>query len=90
MIHIGASGLVMGYWGFVLVNAYHSPSFIAIAVAAVCLYYFSSLFANLMPQGEKVSWEGHVFGFLAGIITTFTYPHIAVYLIQHGIVPFPS
>ncbi len=89
MIHIGASGLVMGYWGFVLVNAYHTPTVLSIAVAAVCLYYFSSMFANLLPQGKEVSWEGHVFGFIAGIIAALSYPQVAVYLIQHNILTPP-
>ena len=73
-IHIGASGVIMGYWGYLLVNAYHQPSIVNIFVAAICLYYFGGLVINLFYAGKAVSWEGHVFGFLSGIIASFLYP----------------
>jgi len=75
-LHIGASGLVMGYWGYVLVNAYNQPSLLTIVIAAVCLYYFSGMFVNLFPTEKHVSWEGHVFGFIAGIATVYIAPLI--------------
>ncbi|MCH9643962.1 MAG: rhomboid family intramembrane serine protease [Gammaproteobacteria bacterium] len=70
-IHIGASGLVMGYWGFVLFGAYHEGTVLAILIALICLYYLRGLFVNLFPAGKSVSWEGHVFGFLAGISASY-------------------
>lgn len=70
-LHVGASALVMGYFAFVLVNGISHPSLITIAVAIICLYYFGGLFINLFPQEKRVSWEGHVFGFIAGIVTSF-------------------
>ena len=79
-VHIGASGLVMGLWSYVLCNAYVRPSLLAIIVVAVCLYYFSGLFMNLFPTDKGVSWEAHVFGFLAGIAAVFLTPIVAVWL----------
>ncbi len=38
-IHIGASSLVMGYFGYVLFNAYQQATFLALVIAFVCLYY---------------------------------------------------
>lgn len=67
-LHIGASGLVMGYWGFLLINAYRHPSVITLILAVICIYYFGGLVFSLFPSQEKVSWEGHVFGFLAGLV----------------------
>lgn len=75
-IHIGASSLVMGYWGFLLMNAYQNPGVFSIILAAICLYYFSgNMLASLVPTREKVSWEGHLFGLLAGIAAIFLYPY---------------
>ena len=71
-LHVGASGLVMGYWGYLLVQGYYRPSVAAVAIVAVCLYYFIGMFANLFPEDKTVSWEGHVFGFIAGVITVFS------------------
>ncbi len=73
-IHIGASALVTGYWGYLLINAYHQPNLMAIALAVVCLYYFGGLFFGLFPSDKTVSWEGHLFGFIAGIATNYIIP----------------
>ena len=65
-IHIGASGLIMGYFGALLLDAYRNPGLMTILIAVLTLYYLSGLFFNLLPGGKGVSWEGHVFGFIAG------------------------
>lgn len=73
-IHIGASGLVMGYWGYLLVNAIYHFSILTIILAVLCLYYFASLYVNLFPAGKRSSWEGHVFGFVAGVAAVYLTP----------------
>ena len=70
-IHIGASGLVMGYFGFILAVAVKTESPLAIIIAVICLFYLSSLFAGLFPSRDRSSWEGHVTGFLAGIFSVY-------------------
>lgn len=67
-IHVGASSLIMGYLGFIVIDMYYKPTYLSIIVGLVCLYYFTGMFSNLLPQKDKrISWEGHVFGFIAGI-----------------------
>lgn len=66
-IHIGVSSLISGYFGFLLANAYKHPSISSIFLAIICAYYFGGIFLGIFPQEEKVSWEGHLFGFLAGL-----------------------
>ena len=72
-LHIGLSGVNMGYWGLLLIRAWRDPTIMTIAVAFVCLYYFGGLFLDLFPREEKVSWEGHLFGFLAGVAYAFLF-----------------
>lgn len=67
-IHIGASSLIMGYFATLLVDAYRHPGLMTILIAILTLYYLSGLFFNLLPGGKGVSWEGHVFGFIAGAL----------------------
>lgn len=78
-LHIGASSLVMGYWGYLLVMAYHQPTVLNIAVLIICLYYFGGMAMNLIPTDRRVSWEGHLFGFLSGLTISLVYPwlHLA-------------
>lgn len=70
-IHIGASGLISGYFGFILVTAYLQPNFTSIVLACLVLYYFGGIFLGIFPQKEKVSWESHLFGFLSGIASAY-------------------
>lgn len=65
--HIGASGVVFGFLGYVLLRALYdrrlSSMFIAIAVA---MLYGAVILNALIPAGG-ISWTGHVFGFLGGV-----------------------
>ena len=78
-LHIGMSGLIAGYFGFLLVNAYNQRTAISILLSIVTLYYFGGILFSLFPKSEKISWEGHVFGFIAGIAASFLYSHILYY-----------
>lgn len=66
-MHIGASGLISGYFGFILISAYTAPTFITILLAVMAAYYFSGIFLGLFPGKKTISWESHLFGFLAGV-----------------------
>ena len=69
-IHIGASSLIMGYWGYLIVDAYLHPSALDIMHVVLCLYYFGGFFSSLLPS-EGTSWEGHLFGLLSGLIVGY-------------------
>ncbi len=63
--HIGASGLVFGYLGYLLGAAWFERSVQAIVLAAVAGFLYWGLVFGLLPTGQ-VSWEGHLFGAVAG------------------------
>ena len=65
--HVGASGLIMGYMGFILYNGYYAPTLSSWIVAVVSFYYLGSILFSVLPSADGSSWEGHLFGFLAGI-----------------------
>lgn len=75
-VHIGASSLVLGYLGYLLANSYVAPSFLNIASVFVCVIYLTGLFSSLFPQKKNVSFEGHIYGLIAGIITYLICPFI--------------
>jgi len=64
--HIGASGVVFGYFGALLGAAFFErrPAAFAPALVAIMLYY--GLIVGLVPQ-DGISWEGHLFGAIAGL-----------------------
>ncbi len=65
--HIGASGVVFGYFGAILGAAIFERRIRAFGAALIALGFYSSLIAGLVPQ-DYVSWEGHLFGMAAGVI----------------------
>mgnify|MGYP001964051443 CR=1 FL=1 len=68
-IHVGASGLVLGYMGYFIVFWYFDQSAVNTAILIVLLYYIGGILMGLMPDDPSVSWEGHVYGFIAGGIS---------------------
>ncbi len=65
--HIGASGVVFGYFGAILGAAVFERRARALAAALLALGFYGSLVAGLVPQ-EFISWEGHLFGLVGGVI----------------------
>jgi membrane associated rhomboid family serine protease len=70
--HVGASGLVFGYFGALLARAFLERSLRAVGVGfAVVFFYGGIIFWGLLPLGGHVSFEGHLFGLLAGIAVEY-------------------
>lgn len=69
-VHIGASGVVFGLFGFILARGYYSRRLVDIAVAlpAGALYGFSMLL-GLLPVYPGVSWQSHLGGAIGGVLT---------------------
>lgn len=67
-MHIGASGVVFGFFGYLLFRGVYDRRASSILIAVVvAILYGGSLLMSLVPA-QGVSWSGHVFGFLGGII----------------------
>ncbi|MBI5448061.1 MAG: rhomboid family intramembrane serine protease [Gammaproteobacteria bacterium] len=77
-IHVGASGVMLGYWGFLLLSSYHNGSAMAIILALICLYYLGSMALSLLPLEKGASWEAHVFGFASGVSYVYLLPYLPV------------
>ena len=67
-IHIGASGLVFGYFGYLVAQGWYERSFVSIAVAAAVLLLYGGIIFGVLPQAGFISWEGHLFGLIAGVL----------------------
>lgn len=70
-VHIGASGLVFGYFGFLLLMAYFERSCQAIVVAVVVLFIYGGLIWGILPRGDGISWQSHLFGLVGGILAAY-------------------
>ena len=63
----GASGLVFGYWGFIICAAAISREPAWTAAAAITLLFYSGLWATLGTVSKGISWAGHFWGLIGGI-----------------------
>jgi membrane associated rhomboid family serine protease len=67
-ITIGASGIAFGWLAFLLVRGVFNRGVGQILVALVLLFYWGSVLWGLLPGRPEISWQGHLFGALAGIL----------------------
>ncbi|MGR3275791.1 rhomboid family intramembrane serine protease [Acaryochloris marina NIES-2412] len=78
--HIGASGLVFGYLGFLLMNGYVEQSLVAIATTILVGLLYGSTLWGILPLQRGVSWQGHLFGVLTGGLCAYYLPQIQDWL----------
>lgn len=79
-IHIGASGLVYGFAAFLFFSGIFKRSTTLMTVSLVIIFLYGSIVWGFFPEffpNENISWEGHLFGFIAGLV-------IAVYYRNQG------
>ena len=65
-IHIGASGLVFGWFGFLVARGLLDRSVMTVLCAAGVGTLYGAMLWGVLPGRPGVSWEAHLFGFLAG------------------------
>ena len=70
-IHIGVSGIIFGYLGYLLLRGYLVQSFQAIALAIAAGVLYGGMLWGILPLRRRSSWEGHLFGFLSGGIVAY-------------------
>ncbi|WP_410670756.1 rhomboid family intramembrane serine protease [Amycolatopsis sp. cmx-4-68] len=70
-VTVGASGLAFGWLAYLLVRGLFNRAAGQILVAVVLLGVWSGMLAGLLPGNPGVSWQGHVFGALAGVLAAW-------------------
>lgn len=70
-ITIGASGIAFGWLAFLLVRAVFNRAFGQLLVALVLLFYWGSILWGLIPGQPDISWQGHMFGAIGGVLAAF-------------------
>jgi len=70
-VHIGASGVVFGYLGYLLLRGYFSRSVGAILLSLLLVVLYGGALWGLLPIQTGVSWTAHLFGFLGGGLSAY-------------------
>jgi len=71
--HIGASGLIFSLWGYLLLSGWFSRKLKYMVVSIILMFFYSGMIFGIFPGQTGVSWEGHLFGFIAGIMVSWLY-----------------
>jgi membrane associated rhomboid family serine protease len=75
-IHVGTSGLFMGYFGFLLSRGIFERNGVMIAVASIIMILFRALIPQIVPNHPQVSATGHFFGFVGGIVAAWVWVEV--------------
>ncbi len=71
--HIGASGLVYVLASFLFFKGIFSKYYRLVALSLSVVFVYGSLVWGLFPGKTGMSWEGHLSGFLVGLILALVY-----------------
>ena len=80
-VHIGASGLVYGLTFFLMLSGFIRRNKRLIIISLVVVFLYGSLVWGLYPKyaiENNISWEGHLSGFVMGIILAIFYKNEVV------------
>jgi membrane associated rhomboid family serine protease len=66
-MHIGASGLVFTYFGWLIARAIRERSVVAIVLGLATLALYGGVLWGLSPFQLGISWQGHLGGLLGGV-----------------------
>lgn len=70
-VTVGASTLVFGYLAFLVLRGFFARRMAQILLGLVLLALWGGIFWGVLPGREGVSWQGHLFGAVAGGLAAF-------------------
>ena len=68
VIHIGASSVIFAYFGYLLSAGLFERRIGSLILSVVLFFGWGSVLLGVLPLQQGISWEGHLFGFAAGVL----------------------
>ncbi len=72
-VHIGASGLIYSLAGFLIASGFFRKSFKLLLVSIIIILLYGGMIYGIFPTQKAISWEGHLFGAIAGVFLAYFY-----------------
>jgi membrane associated rhomboid family serine protease len=69
----GASGVVFGLFGYLLVRGFVDRRLLDIGVGLGIAVVYGSILWGVLPTAQGVSWQGHLFGLVGGVASAFLF-----------------
>jgi membrane associated rhomboid family serine protease len=70
---VGASGVIFGYLGVLLMRGLVERSWWNLGVVLLVGLLYGWQLIGILPTDEQISWQGHLFGFLGGLIAAILF-----------------
>jgi len=67
-VHIGASGVIFGYLGFLMLAGWYERSFVSVMLSVAVTGLWGGLVLGVLPGQPGISWQGHLGGFIGGVL----------------------
>jgi membrane associated rhomboid family serine protease len=67
-VHIGASGVIFGFLGYLLARGWFERKPLSVALAVVVGVLYGGAIFGVLPGQVGISWQGHLFGLLGGVL----------------------
>lgn len=71
--HFGASTLIYGFASFLFFSGVFRKHKQLMMVSAFVAFTYGSITHGIFPFDTKISWEGHLFGAISGVLVAFSY-----------------
>ena len=72
-VHVGASGVIFGYLGFLMLSGWYARSPGRILLSIVVTILWGGLALGVLPGQTGISWQAHLGGFIGGVIAARGY-----------------
>jgi membrane associated rhomboid family serine protease len=70
-MHVGASGVVFAYFGYLLFTGLFERRFASLLLSVGVFLVWGPTIHGILPVAQPVSWEGHLFGFIGGMLAAW-------------------
>ena len=71
--HIGASGVIYFLVSFIFFSGIFRKYYRLVALSLIVVFLYGSMVWYILPVEERISWEGHLSGFLVGFVFAFLF-----------------
>jgi len=67
-VHVGASGVIFGFLGFLIFAGWYAQSFGSILLSVAVTVLWGGLVFGVLPGDAGISWQEHLGGFAGGVL----------------------